>query len=154
MSQRGGDVQSHLRISDKTIFSDLIPKGKADMIISVEPMESLRYLPWLKPEGWIITNSTPFVNIPNYPPIKDIIHTIESRHNSIVFDAEAIAKNLGSEKYANMVILGAASLYLGFEVNKLYDALNFIFGKKGDKVVQINIQAINEGRNIAAKKSA
>ncbi|MCD4681496.1 MAG: 2-oxoacid:acceptor oxidoreductase family protein, partial [Bacteroidales bacterium] len=65
MSQRGGDVQSNLRLSDKEIASDLIPKGKADLIISVEPMESLRYLPWLSTEGWLITNTNPYINIPN-----------------------------------------------------------------------------------------
>ena len=65
MSQRGGAVYSHLRISDTDISSDLIPLGKADIIISVEPMESLRYLPWLKEDGWLVTNSTPFINIPD-----------------------------------------------------------------------------------------
>ena len=47
MSQRGGDVQSNLRLSTERIWSDLIPKGQADLIISMEPMEALRYLPYL-----------------------------------------------------------------------------------------------------------
>ena len=67
MSQRGGDVQSNLRLSRERIWSDLIPKGGCDLILSLEPMEALRYLPWLAPDGWIVTNTTPFVNIPNYP---------------------------------------------------------------------------------------
>jgi indolepyruvate ferredoxin oxidoreductase beta subunit len=59
MSQRGGDVQSHLRISDQAIASDLIPLGRADLIISLEPMEALRYLPYLKKDVWIVTKSKP-----------------------------------------------------------------------------------------------
>ena len=67
MSQRGGDVQSNLRISDRPISSDLIPHGKCDLIISLEPMESLRYVEYLSQDGWLVTNETPFINIPNYP---------------------------------------------------------------------------------------
>lgn len=67
MSQRGGDVQSNLRLSTETIWSDLIPQGGADVVISMEPMESLRYLPYLAKTGVIVTSCKPFINIPNYP---------------------------------------------------------------------------------------
>lgn len=152
MSQRGGEVQSHLRISDKKIASDLVPKGKADIIISVEPMESLRYIPWLKPDGWIISNNKPFINIPNYPDIELVYQNIESQPRNIHFDAEEIAKRLGSEKSANMVILGAASPFLEFEVEQYHDAMQYIFGKKGEGVLKINKDAFNAGREIALKK--
>ena len=66
MSQRGGSVFSHLRLSSDEIYSDVIPEGKVDIILSSEPMEALRYLPFLAEDGWIITNSTPFINIKNY----------------------------------------------------------------------------------------
>ena len=151
MSQRGGDVSSHLRISSDEIASDLIPKGKADMIMSVEPMESLRYLPWLSKEGWIITNSSPFVNITNYPDIEQILNTIRQQHHSIIVNADGIAKEIGSDKIANMVILGAASPFLGFPAEKYYDALHFIFGKKGDAIVKFNIDAFNTGLEIGKK---
>jgi indolepyruvate ferredoxin oxidoreductase, beta subunit len=75
MSQRGGDVQSNLRISDKPIYSDLIAKGCADIILSVEPMEALRYLPYLKKGGYVITNIVPFKNIPDYPETESILET-------------------------------------------------------------------------------
>jgi indolepyruvate ferredoxin oxidoreductase, beta subunit len=152
MSQRGGEVQSHLRISDKEIASDLVPKGKADMIISVEPMEALRYLPWLTPNGWIITNTTPYINIPNYPPIEQIMKSIEALPHYIAFDAEKIAKELGTEKAANMVILGGASPLFDFTEQDYIDAMNFIFGRKGNQVVNLNIEAFNKGREIALKK--
>src|SRR5664279_358849 len=112
MSQRGGDVQSHLRLSDKQVWSDLIPLGKADLIISVEPMESLRYLPWLSSDGWLVTNSNPFINIPDYPTMDEIMDEIKKIKNHIILDADKIAKELGSSRSGNMVILGAASPFI------------------------------------------
>lgn len=146
MSQRGGDVSSHLRISDKYIASDLIPKGKADLIISVEPMESLRYIPWLNKNGWIITNNKAYVNIPNYPEKEIIYKDIKDFGNHVLFNAEELGKEAGSSKSANIVILGAASPFLGFEPKKYEVALNYIFGKKGDKIVKMNIDAFYLGR--------
>jgi indolepyruvate ferredoxin oxidoreductase, beta subunit len=119
MSQRGGDVQSNLRLSDKPIASDLIPHGKADMILSVEPMESLRYLPWLHKEGWVVTNTKPFKNIPNYPDENLLMTEINKLPRHIALDAESIASELGSVKAANIVMLGAASPFLGLEYEKL-----------------------------------
>lgn len=149
MSQRGGDVQSHLRLSDKEVMSDLIPFGKADMIISVEPMESLRYLPYLSKEGWIITNIKPFINITNYPPIDNIIKEIEAQHNNIALDADKMAREAGSLRSANMVILGAASPFLDIAYDKLEDAIRSIFGRKGDDVVNVNLKAMKAGRDFA-----
>lgn len=151
MSQRGGDVQSNLRISDKEIASDLIPKGKADMIIAVEPMESLRYLPMLAPHGWVITNTTPFVNIRNYPPIEKIMEEIGKLPNHIALDADAIAKEIGSARSANMVILGAASPYLGLPVEKFEEAIRKIFSRKGEEVVALNLQCFNAGKAFGEK---
>ena len=152
MSQRGGDVQSHLRLSDKVIYSDLIPYGKADMIISVEPMESLRYLPYLSPEGWIITNDKPFVNISNYPPPENVRNELSGRKHSISIDADKIAKESGSLRSANMVILGASSPFLDIEYGKLEEAIKFIFGRKGDDVVNVNLKAMKAGKDIAEKR--
>ncbi len=101
MSQRGGAVQSHLRLSSNPIASDLIPEGKADLIISIEPMESLRYLPMLAKNGWIITNTQPFVNIPNYPNLDQVMAKIKSIPNHIAINAEKKAKEIGSARSAN-----------------------------------------------------
>jgi indolepyruvate ferredoxin oxidoreductase, beta subunit len=151
MSQRGGDVQSHLRLSDKEIASDLIPYGKADIILSVEPLESLRYLPFLSKEGWIITNSKPFINIPNYPPIDNILAEIKLQHNNTLLDAEKIAREAGSIRAANIVILGAASLHLDIAYEKLEEAIRYVFGRKGDNIVDLNIKAMKLGREFAEK---
>lgn len=152
MSQRGGDVQSNLRISDKEIASDLIPMGKADMIISVEPMESLRYLPMLSPDGWLVTNTKPYINIANYPSMESLMHEIQSFPNHITIEADDIAKELGSPKSANMVILGAAAPFLGISYDELKDAITAIFQRKGDDVVAINIAALEAGYKIATQK--
>jgi len=152
MSQRGGDVQSHLRLSDKEIASDLIPYGKADLIISVEPMEGLRYLPYLKQDGWLITNTSPFVNIRNYPKEELLMAEIKTTPNHIALDAAEIAGNLGSKKAANMVILGAASPFMNIRYEMLEDAIRFIFAKKDEEIVKLNLNAMNEGRNYSLAK--
>ena len=119
MSQRGGDVQSNLRISSEPIHSDLIPKGAADVIISMEPMEALRYLPFLKKDGWIITSSTPFVNIPNYPDIEVIKADLKKLKNVVLIDIEQLAKDAGVARSANVILLGAAQRALGIEYDKI-----------------------------------
>ena len=151
MSQRGGDVQSHLRLSDKPIASDLIPYGKADLIISVEPMESLRYLPWLSKTGWLVTNSNPFVNIPDYPPIDDIFREIRKIKNHIIIDADTIAKEAGSARAGNIVILGAASPYIDMPFESLEEAIRKLFARKGEDVVEVNLRSFRAGREFSVK---
>jgi indolepyruvate ferredoxin oxidoreductase beta subunit len=152
MSQRGGDVQSHLRISDKPVSSDLIPYGKANVIISVEPMESLRYLPWLSNEGWLVTNSNPFINIPDYPSIDEIINEIRKIKNHIIIDADEIAKKAGSLRSGNMVILGAASPFIDMSYMSLENAIRKLFSRKGEEVVEANLKAFNAGREFSGKQ--
>ena len=147
MSQRGGAVQSHLRISDSPIASDLIPEGSCDMILSVEPMEALRYLPFLAPDGWVVTSSKTFENIDDYPAEDALFEEIRKLEKHLIIDASAIAKKLGSQKVSNMVMLGAAMDYLGLEQERLDGALNTLFGRKGEVVVQLNKEALKAGRN-------
>jgi indolepyruvate ferredoxin oxidoreductase beta subunit len=147
MSQRGGDVQSHLRLSGKPVSSDLIPYGKADLIISVEPMESLRYLPWLSKSGWLVTNSTPFVNIDDYPPVEEILNEIRKIKNHKIVDADAIAKEAGSSRSGNIVILGAASPYINMPFLSLENSIKKFFEKRGGEIVEVNLKALRAGRN-------
>ncbi|MBR4368192.1 MAG: indolepyruvate oxidoreductase subunit beta [Prevotella sp.] len=149
MSQRGGDVQSNLRISSDPINSDLIALGSADVIISMEPMEALRYLPYLKKEGWIITSSTPFVNIPNYPDIEVIMADLQQVKNAIVIDIETMAKDNGVPRSANVILLGAAQKALGIEYTKLEDAIRRVFARKGEAIVDANIKALAIGKENA-----
>lgn len=145
MSQRGGDVQSHLRLSDAEIYSDLIAEGSADMIISMEPMESLRYLPYLAADGKIVTSNKPFVNIPNYPEMADVTAALESLP-SVAMDIEEVAKNAGNARGANMVLLGMAARYLQILTpDQLCDAIRTIFARKGEAVVEANIKAFQAG---------
>lgn len=151
MSQRGGDVHSDLRISDKEIASDLIPEGRADMILSVEPMESLRYLPMLASDGWLITNTNPYVNIPNYPEVDTILAEIKKVKQHITIDANKIAAEIGSKRSANMVILGAAAPFIGLSYESLQKAIETLFGRKGEAVVNVNLKALDEGFQFAKK---
>jgi indolepyruvate ferredoxin oxidoreductase beta subunit len=152
MSQRGGDVQSHLRVSEKEIFSDLVPCGSADLILSVEPMESLRYLPYLSQEGWLITNTRPFKNIPNYPDEDAVIKEITALPQHIALDADTIASELGAVRAANMVMLGAASPFIDLSFEKLKEGIQFIFGRKGEKIVETNLNALDAGRKVAEEQ--
>ena len=149
MSQRGGAVQSNMRISSRSIASDLIPKGEADLIISVEPMESLRYLPWLSGQGWLITNINPFINIPDYPDMDSLKETIKDVPNHLFLDADAIASELGSKKVSNMVVLGAATPYIDMPYKSFEDGIRKIFGRKGEEMVRLNLEALRIGKDLA-----
>lgn len=155
MSQRGGDVQSNLRLSSDPIFSDLIPRGGADLIVSLEPMEALRYLPWLAPEGWIITNTVPFENIPDYPPMENVLGELARLPRVIALDVDALAKEIGSPRSANMVLLGATAAVLDIlDPGKLRDGIRRIFGRKGEAVVEANLKAFDAGIASARKNNA
>ena len=146
MSQRGGDVQSNLRLSSDPIYSDLISKGGADIIISLEPMEALRYLPYLKPEGWIVSSSKPFMNIPNYPDIEEVLSHIKNLPNHVLLDVDTLAKEAGAPaQAANMVLLGAAIPMLGIDHDTIIDGVKRIFARKGDTIVASNVAAIEAG---------
>ena len=147
MSQRGGDVQSNLRLSTETIYSDLIQKGKADVIISMEPMEALRYVPYLAEDGVIVTSNKPFVNIPNYPEEQALFAELNALPNEVVMlDIEAVAKDAGSARSANVVLLGMAAKYINIvSPEALRNAVATIFARKGEKVVEANRKAFDTG---------
>ncbi len=151
MSQRGGAVQSNMRLSDQEILSDLIPKGSADIILSVEPMESLRYLPFLANDGWLVTNTTPYKNIPNYPDIQEVMSEIKKQKRYIALDADQIAGEIGSKRSSNIVMLGAATPFFKIPFESFEEGLKKIFGRKGDKIVKMNIEALRAGKEFADK---
>ncbi len=146
MSQRGGDVQSNLRISSEPIHSDLIALGSADVIISMEPMEALRYLPWLSKDGWIITSSVPFVNIPNYPDLEAVKAELRQVPHIITLDIEQMAKDNAVPRSANVILLGAAQQALGIDYDKLEAAVRGVFARKGDAIVETNVKALALGK--------
>lgn len=155
MSQRGGDVQSNLRLSSKPIASDLIPLGGADLIVSLEPMEALRYLPYLSENGWIVTNTVPFVNIPDYPEMENIQKELESAGNIVAFDMEEVAKEVAGPRSSNMVLLGACSLFIdGLKDEDIENGIREIFGRKGEAIVESNLKAYRAGREKAKQLTA
>ncbi|MBR6197079.1 MAG: indolepyruvate oxidoreductase subunit beta [Bacteroidaceae bacterium] len=146
MSQRGGDVQSNLRLSTEPIYSDLIALGKADVVISMEPMEALRYLPYLAKTGTIVTSSKPFVNIPNYPDEAALMAELDSMPSVMKLDIESVAKDAGNVRGANMVLLGMAAPYIEIlTVEQLRNAIKVIFARKGEAVVEANLKAFDMG---------
>ena len=147
MAQRGGAVMSHLRLSDDMIPGDLVPRGGADMILSVEPLESLRYTGYLKPDGICVSAAAAFENIPNYPALETIISRVESLPNSRLVDAASLAKDAGNRRAVNMVMVGAASTFLPLSQKTLESAITSLFSRKGEKIVEMNIKAFRSGRD-------
>lgn len=148
MSQRGGDVQSNLRLSTETIYSDLIAQGGANVVISMEPMESLRYLPYLAKDGTIVTSSKPFVNIPNYPDEKALNAELDALPSVVKLDIETLAKEAGNTRGANMVLLGMAAPFIEIlSIEQLRAAIATIFARKGEAVVEANLKAFDSGVN-------
>ncbi|TAJ11866.1 indolepyruvate oxidoreductase subunit beta [Marinilabiliaceae bacterium JC017] len=151
MSQRGGDVQSNLRISSEPIYSDLISLKGADLILSVEPMEALRYVPFLSESGWVVTNTTPFKNIDNYPSDEALMDELNSHPHVVLVDADAIAKDCGSARASNIVMLGAAAPFLGMPFEALEAGIRKIFGRKGEQIVDMNLKALRAGKEVAER---
>lgn len=152
MSQRGGEVQSHLRISTEPIWSDLIPQGQADIILSLEPLEALRYVPWLAPDGCVVTSSVPFKNIDNYPDLEEVYAAIKACPKHILIDTDALVKEINAPvQTANMVLLGAAIPMLGVEANIIKAGLERVFARKSEAIIQTNIRALEAGYEYACK---
>jgi indolepyruvate ferredoxin oxidoreductase beta subunit len=149
MAQRGGAVQSHMRLSDGTIWSDLIPKGGADMILSVEPLEALRYIDYLRPDGIVITSSTPYRNISDYPDLDKVLEAVSRAPRSVVVDSEMLAKEAGTVKAQNIVLLGAASSFLILKEESLIRTIDTLFRGRGLPVLEANLKAFELGKKAA-----
>lgn len=148
MSQRGGDVQSTLRLSTEPIYSDLIREGSADLIISMEPMEALRYVPYLVEQGWVVTSSHPYKNIPNYPDVQQIVEELESLPHTVMLPIEDLARQNNMPKSANVVLLGMAARYIEIlSAEELRESIKRIFASKGEAVVEMNLRAFDLGLN-------
>lgn len=150
MSQRGGAVQSNLRYADHPIHSDLIPAGKVDLILAVEPLEALRYSNALKPDGWIVSSVTPHVNIPDYPDTEELLDRLTAFPNTILVDTGAVAKAAGNLRAQNMVAVGAASPLLDFSDEQLLKFVRRLFAAKGEKIVAVNERAFRFGKAVGA----
>ena len=145
MSQRGGGVQAHLRIADGPVYSDLIPSGGADMILSMEPLEALRYLPFLRPDGVVVTASEPVVNIPDYPDLESVLAAIRALPSAKIVDAEEIAKQAGNPKAVNMALVGAAGTWLPLSEEVIADSVRDMFARKDPRVIDANMKALALG---------
>jgi indolepyruvate ferredoxin oxidoreductase, beta subunit len=145
MSQRGGAVMSHLRLSDRPLWSDLVPKGRGGIVLSVEPLEALRYLPYLSPDGVVVAGVEPYVNITDYPAEPSLLETLGGLGRVALIHAERLARGAGSARAANMVLLGAASPFLGLRRELLEEGIREAFAHKGERVQKVNLDAFQAG---------
>lgn len=150
MAQRGGAVTAHLRVSDAPIWSDLIPAGKADVLLALEPLEAARQQGLVSADGTVVANTNPIANINDYPDIDDLTRRLNERPGTVLVDADAIAREAGHVRCANMVMLGALSVFLDVDTGALRDAMVGFFAGKGDGIVDMNLRAFDEGRAFAS----
>jgi indolepyruvate ferredoxin oxidoreductase, beta subunit len=150
MAQRGGAVLSHLRLSDHVIASDLIPLGTADLILSMEPLESLRYVAYLSPTATVVTSVDPFINIPDYPAMEEIIARLRRLPRAVLVEAERLAREAGDVLSKNTVMVGAAAHLLPLKRDSFEGAIRQTFGAKGDRALEVNFAAFEAGGRVSA----
>lgn len=150
MSQRGGAVTANLRIADGPVASDLIPRGRATMILSLEPLEALRWLPYLAYSGVVVTSSSPVQNIPDYPPMDQVLEALARLPHAVVVDADPLAREAGSGHANNVVMLGAAAGFLPFPAALLREVIAEYFGARGRRLQELNRRAFDAGQAAAA----
>ncbi len=148
MAQRGGAVTAHLRLSSSAIDSDIIPLGAASMILSLEPLESLRYLEYLSPSGTVVTATEP-VHMAGYPADADVLQAIRSLPRAILVDATAVAKKAGLAQATNVVMAGAASRLLPIAPETIERGIRARFARKGQTVIDQNLAAFRAGQEVA-----
>ncbi|MBU1226293.1 MAG: indolepyruvate oxidoreductase subunit beta [Actinobacteria bacterium] len=154
MSQRGGAVFASVRLADAPIDSDLVPRGSADLLVGLEPLEALRYVEFLGPGGILVTSADSMENIPNYPPLEEVHRMVALVPDSVLVEAGALAMEVGSPRAANVVMVGAASVFLPLDADLVAACVADGFAAKGERVAAINRRAFEAGRAAVAAAAA
>lgn len=151
MSQRFGSVISYVRFGED-VYGSMVPEGKADVILSFEPVEALRYINYLKKGGLVFTNSRPIqpvqvaMGLASYPSHEQIKDIVENKFNAkyISFDAESIAKDAGNIIATNVVLIGALTQTPDFPLSpeSIKEVIKVSVPKKA---VDLNIKAFDIG---------
>jgi indolepyruvate ferredoxin oxidoreductase beta subunit len=131
------------------IACDLVPRGGADIIISMEPLESLRYTDWLTPAGALVSAAEPLENIGNYPALPDVHAAVQSFPLWRLIEAASLAKEAGLARAVNMVMVGAASPFLPVTAAALENTIAAVFASKDAAVAAANTKAFQLGRAAA-----
>ena len=151
MAQRGGSVVTFVRIGDK-IDEPVVEAGDADIIVSFETLEALRYAHFLKKDGIIVVNDckiapmTVVTGAEKYP--ENILDNLKKQHKVYAIDGGAIAEKLGNGKVLNSVVLGFAANFFDFSESEWLDTLK---NTVPPKTVEINVKAFTEGLNYGRK---
>ena len=151
MSQRGGSVSSQVRYGEK-VMSPVIEKGKADIVVAFEKMEALRALDYLKEDGTLVVNNE---EIPSMSVITgdevypdDVLEEIQKHASAKVVDATALARELGNEKAANIILLGTIIKSMGLEEID-WDAI--LEANIKPKFIELNKKALKAGMEAVSK---
>ena len=145
MAQRGGAISAYVRMSDGPVKSDIIPDGTAKAVLSVEPLEALRYTKLLAPDGWVVTDVTPLINMAGYPNPAALFEVLFQVPHLVAVDATKLALKAGAMKAQNMVVVGAASSHLPVPLELLEKHVAGLFAAKGERLVKSNLAAFRMG---------
>ncbi len=145
MAQRGGAVSAFVRLSDQPVASDLIARGSASLLLSVEPLEALRYTQLLKPDGWIVSDITPMLNLSDYPDLAKVHQVLFSAPRLVALDATRLAHKAGTIKAQNIAALGAAAMHLPLPMEAIEKQIRALFERKGERIVNANLHAFRKG---------
>ena len=151
MAQRGGSVENHVRLDCR--YGSLIPQGRADAVLALEPAEALRAVDYLSPDGVIVVNTNPLLPITvlsgsaDYPAVDDMLSELEGRCKRLVaVDADSLAVQAGHPLTTNVVMIGAVSSFLPLDVQSLEDSISSLVPPK---TVDVNLAAFRLGRKAA-----
>jgi indolepyruvate ferredoxin oxidoreductase beta subunit len=148
MSQRGGAVNAHILFDIVPVTSPVVMEGDAEFLISMEPLEALRYLPFMSKTGIMIVSAHPFKNMDNYPDVELILNELKSIDGVTLIDTEKYSKELDYKNAGNMILLGSLSNHLPFEDSIWEKIISERFNDKGTKVIEQNIRAFNFGKKL------
>lgn len=154
MSQRGGEVSAHIIFSKDPVMSPTIEEGDADLLLGLEPLETLRHLTYLKKEANIITSITTIENMENYPTSKKILNLLKSIDGVIMIDSDLIAEEIHFSHGGNITLLGYASNYLPVNGEVWDKAIKERFKNKGNKIVDKNLLAFKTGKKLISNENS
>ena len=148
MSQRGGSVNAHILFDKKEVSSPVVMEGAGNLLIGMEPLETLRYLSLLRKDAEVVSSVIPIKNMAEYPDVDKILSELKSVPGVTLVDTDKYSKELSNKKAGNIILLGIASKHMPISKKMWHEVIKERFEGKGEKIIDKNIEAFEFGRKI------